>query len=130
MANRRSITLAASAIAAIAFAASAALAQDPVKVAPDTYKVVTENQYVRVLDVHLKPAGKSAMHSHPGYVAVALTACKVRFTSADGKTQVVDFKPGEPSWRDAESHSAENIGTSECHALNIEVKSAAEKSSK
>jgi len=111
--------------ASLAFSASGALAQDPTKVAPEIYKVTAENKYVRVLDIHLKAGGKSPMHSHPGYVAVALSPCRVRFISAQGKTQVVEFKPGEASWREAESHSVENVGTTQCHALNVEVKSAA-----
>lgn len=98
------------------------IAQDPVKVAPAIYKVSTENAQVRVLDVHLAAGGKVPMHSHPGYVAVALTACNVRFTSPAGKSQDVDFKPGDAAWRDAETHSVENIGKSECHVLNIELK--------
>ncbi len=104
------------------FASERALAQDPVKVAPGNYKVVVENSHVRVLDIHIKPGGKVAVHSHPGYVAVAFTPCKVKFTSSDGKTNEAEFKADEAVWRDAETHSAENIGTAECHALNIELK--------
>ena len=104
-----------------------AVAQDPVKVAPDNYKVTVNNSRVRVLDVHIKPGEKIPMHSHPGYVAVGITPCKVRFTSPDGKSAEVDLKEGETFWRDAESHAAENIGTAECHALNIEVKGASGK---
>jgi quercetin dioxygenase-like cupin family protein len=110
--------------ALLALSAGAALAQDPVKVAPETYKVTSDNQYVRVLEVHLKPGGKSPMHSHPGYVAVALTPCRVRFSGPDGKSQEVEFKGGESSWRDAESHSVENLGTADCRVMNIEVKNA------
>ena len=95
---------------------------DPVKAAPATYRVSTENQRVRVLDVHLAAGAKVPMHSHPGYVAVSLTPCKIRFTSADGKSQDLDFKAGDTSWRDAESHSTENIGKTACHALNVELK--------
>jgi beta-alanine degradation protein BauB len=114
-------------VALVALCASVVMAQDPAKVAPESYKVTSENKYVRVLDVHLKASAKVPMHSHPGYVAVGLTPCKVRFTSPDGKSQEADLEAGEPMWRDAESHSAENLGASECHALNIEVKAATAK---
>lgn len=123
--SKLNLTRYAALIAALsALSAGAALAQDPVKVAPEVYKVTSDNQYVRVLDVHLKPGGKSSMHSHPGYVAVALTPCRVRFSAPDGKSQEVELKGGESSWRDAESHSVENIGTADCHVMNIEVKNA------
>jgi quercetin dioxygenase-like cupin family protein len=111
-------------VALLALSASIGVAQDPVKVAPESYQVSSENNYVRVLAVHLKASAKGPMHAHPGYVAVALTPCKVRFTSPDGKSQDVDLKEGEATWRDAESHSVENLGASECRALNIEVKAA------
>ncbi|HEX2170445.1 MAG TPA: hypothetical protein VHF65_09110, partial [Nitrososphaera sp.] len=38
---------------------------DAVKVAPDSYKVVLENDAVRVLEVRIKQGTKSEMHSHP-----------------------------------------------------------------
>src|SRR5262249_29176482 len=127
MPNRQLVARGSILAAALLVLPSATLrAQDPVKVAPDNYKVASENAYVRVLDIHLAPGAKVATHSHPGYVAVALTPCKVKFTSG-GKTQEAEFKAGEASWRDAETHSAENVGTAECHALNIEVKAAKKK---
>jgi quercetin dioxygenase-like cupin family protein len=46
-------------------AAKTAMAQDPVKVEPNTSTVLLENDRVRVLDVQIKPGEKTAMHSHP-----------------------------------------------------------------
>ncbi len=105
-----------------------ASAQDPVKVAAGNYKVALENDRVRVLEVHVKPGEKVAMHSHPGYIAMALTPCKIKFTDAKGKSETADFKVNEVVWRPAESHAAENVGTQECHALNFELKGPAKKS--
>jgi quercetin dioxygenase-like cupin family protein len=100
--------------------------QDPLKVAPGTYKLVFENDRVRVLDINVKPGGKAAMHSHPGYVAIALDKkCKVKFTSLDGKEEQAEFKVGDTIWREAESQSVQNIGSTECHVLNIELKESA-----
>ena len=45
-------------------------AQDPVKVAPGIYKVILENDHVRVLEVTLKPGEKVPMHSHPASVVL------------------------------------------------------------
>jgi quercetin dioxygenase-like cupin family protein len=101
-----------------------ARAQDPVKLAPDTYKVAFENADVRALDIHVKPGGKVAMHSHPASVLTAYTPCQMRFTSSDGKSADAEFKPGDIVWRDAETHAGENIGTAECHVLQMELKHA------
>ena len=54
-------------------AVSAALAQDPVKVDPNHYKVEFENAQVRVLRIHYGAHEKSVMHYHPASVAVFLT---------------------------------------------------------
>ncbi len=97
-------------------------AQDPVKVAPDIYKVRLENDQVRVLDIHLKPGAKSPTHSHPAYVLVALSPCKVKFTLPGGKTTEAEIKLGEVAGSDPVTHSAVNVGSSECHVLNIELK--------
>ncbi len=105
-----------------------ARAQDPVKVAAGNYKVALENDRVRVLEVHIKPGEKVAMHSHPGYIAMALSPCKIKFTDAKGKSETAEFKVHEVVWRPAESHAAENVGTQECHAMNFELRGPAKKS--
>lgn len=104
--------------------------QDPVKVAPEIYKVLLENDRVRVLEVRLRPGKKSPMHSHPAYIIYALSTCKVRFTFADGKTKEVKTRPGEAAWSDAESHAVDNIGSTEVHILNIELKGTQEEEKK
>ena len=109
------------------FAAATALAQDPAKVAPNTHKVLLDNDRVRVLEVRVPPGGKSLMHSHPDYVAYAMGDYKVKFTYPDGKTAEVTGKAGQASWRKAETHAAENVGTAELHVLNIELKDVAGK---
>ena len=43
-------------------------AQDPVKTSPQYYKVLLENDQVRVLEYRLKAGEKEAMHSHPAGV--------------------------------------------------------------
>src|SRR5437899_6207120 len=98
------------------------LAQDPVKLAPDKYKVIFNNDKVRVLDVRLKPGDKSPMHSHPNYIVYPFNNSTVKFTSKDGKTAEVKSKAGQCMWRNAESHAVENTGKTEVHVLNIELK--------
>src|SRR6266545_5548670 len=82
--------------------------------APETYKMIFENEFIRVLDINLKKGKEAPMHSHPAYFAYALSSCKVRFTSADGKSQEVDMKAGDVQWREAEAHRSDNIGESDC----------------
>jgi hypothetical protein len=101
---------------------TAALAQDPVKVAPQAFTVKLDNAQVRVLEYRSKPGDKEAMHTHPASVVYALSACRLRYTAADGKVSELDVKPGEVMWRDPFSHAVENTGTTECHSILVEVK--------
>jgi quercetin dioxygenase-like cupin family protein len=103
-----------------AFCASSATAQDPVKVAPDMYKVRLDNARVRVLEVTGKAGQKSAMHKHPGYVVYSLGDGKVRFTDAKGTATEADLKAGEVMWRDAETHASEAV--TNIHAVLFELK--------
>jgi len=64
-----------------------AKAQDPAKVDPAHYKVIFNNPQVRILDVQLKPAEKTPMHSHPDLIAYSLTGRTVKSTLPDGKTK-------------------------------------------
>lgn len=97
-------------------------AQDPVKVDPKHFKVLLDNQDVRVLDVRLKPGEKSPMHSHSNHVVYWLAGSTIKFTSSDGKTNTVTTKAGRVVWRNAETHMAENTCRTESHALDIELK--------
>jgi len=44
---------------------------DAITVAPHLYKVLLDNDRVRVLEVRAQPGVTSALHTHPSYVAVA-----------------------------------------------------------
>jgi len=99
-----------------------AKAQDPAKVDPAHYKVLLDNEYVRILDVRQKPGDKSPMHWHPHHAVYWLTASTLKFTSSDGKTKTVTNKAGQVVWRDAETHTVEITGQTPSHALDIELK--------
>ncbi len=104
--------------------------QDPVKVAPKICKVLLENDQVRVLEIRIKPGEKLPMHSHPAYIVYALRTHKIRLTLPDGETKEVKVKAGGAVWSDAVSHAVDNIGTTEAHVLNIELKQANKKKKK
>ena len=97
-------------------------AQDPVKTSPQYYKVLLENDQVRVLEYHLKPGEKEAMHSHMTGVVYALSGGKLKFTYPDGKTEEKSAAAGETIWRDPTTHAVENVGDTEAHAIAIDLK--------
>jgi quercetin dioxygenase-like cupin family protein len=100
----------------------AASAQDPVKTSPQFYKVLLENDQVRVLEYHLKPGEKEPMHSHPAGVVYVLSGATLKFSYPDGRTEEKAAATGETIWRDPVTHAVENIGKTEAHALAMDLK--------
>jgi hypothetical protein len=98
------------------------MAQDPVKVAPHNYKVVFENERVRVLETRVKPGEKTPTHSHPASVIYSFGSSRSKFSFADAPAMERESKPGEVRWADPVTHAEENIGTTESHALIVELK--------
>jgi len=103
-------------------------AQDPVKTSPQYYKVLLENDQVRVLEYRLKPGEKEAMHSHPAGVVYVLNGGKLKFSYPDGRAEERTAASGETIWREPTTHAVENIGDSEAHAIAIDVKTSGKRS--
>src|SRR6267142_782364 len=97
-------------------------AQDPVKTSPQYYKVLLENDQVRVLEYHLKPGEKEGMHSHPAGVVYVLNGAKLKFSFTDGRTEERTAATGETIWREPVTHAVENIGKTEAHAIAVDLK--------
>lgn len=111
--------------------AESAEAQDAAAVQPRAYKVVLDNEMVRVLEFNSKPGMGicgNGMHSHPAHLTVALTPAKVRVRLPDGKEIVAENKAGDVFWAEAETHETENITGRNVRALIVELKPGAGKS--
>jgi beta-alanine degradation protein BauB len=93
-----------------------------VKVAPDSYKVVLENEAVRVLEVRIKQGAKSEMHSHPKSVAICLNDQRLKFTFPNGKRENTDLRRGQAVWLDGISHAVENVGNEDVSSVVVELK--------
>ena len=103
------------------------LAQDPVKVDPKHYTVVTDNDQVRILKVHYGAHEKSVMHSHPNLAAVFLNDSKGQFTFTDGKKQEFTAKAGDAQYEAAVTHLPENTGDNGMDLIVVELKGHAAK---
>ena len=111
----------------LVFLCATAFAQDVTSVAggPETHKVVLDNDKVRVLDVHIAPGQKVGMHSHPANVVYYDSDGKMKVTLPDGKSVVRDLKAGTSAWSDGATHAVENVGTTEIHLVQTEMKGTA-----
>jgi hypothetical protein len=96
--------------------------RDPVVTDGDKYKVVLENDRVRVLEYRDLPGQRTSPHHHPDFVLCALSAFKRKFVLADGKEAVREVLPGQVAWGKAHSHIGENVGTTDTHVLIVELK--------
>src|SRR6185369_2203841 len=88
--------------------AAAVMAQDPVPLYPGNYKVLLENERVRVLDFQLKKGAKEDFHAHPAAVTYVIGLFKIRFTFPDGSTRIREAKAGDVFYGDALTHASEN----------------------
>ena len=102
-----------------------ALCQDAPAAAPRSYRVVLDNERVRVLEFKSRPGFGvcgEGMHSHPDHVTVSLTGAKLKVTTADGKATFRDIAAGTVFYAPAETHSAEIIGGLGTRSYIIELK--------
>src|SRR5947208_14181865 len=96
------------ALALCCLGVTTARAQDPVQVAPNNFKVLLENDDVRVLDFHSKGGEKIPMHSHPAYLAYDISGTgTTRFTSPDGQTTESENKAGRTTWHQPAARGSE-----------------------
>jgi quercetin dioxygenase-like cupin family protein len=90
---------------------------------PDNFKLLLENEHVRVLQYTLLPGQLDHWHTHPPRVGYVLSGAKIRVTEADGSTHDYDEKTGDTYWGDfSPLHDTLNIGTTPYIALLVEVK--------
>ena len=114
-------------VVAFMVATAPALAQDAMKAAPQSFKERLNNDHVRVLEYSSKPGDKEAIHSHPAVLIYVIQGGKLRSTTPDGKSTDIEYKAGDVRWRDAITHTGENIGTTDIKALLVEVKAGKKK---
>jgi len=95
-----------------------------VDASPEVYKVIAENDQMRVV-VATWPAGyKDKIHSHPKmFAAYSLTDCHRKIYKADGSVDEKQLKAGSSRIiNPVKAHAFENVGSSECQNLLVELK--------
>lgn len=97
---------------------------DPVVTNPDHYKVVFENERVRVLEYTDQPGDRTTPHQHPDSVMHTLSGFRRRLVSGDTHRDV-ELESGLTGWLPAQDHYGENIGDTPTHVLFVELKETA-----
>lgn len=105
-----------------------AVAQDAAKVMPRAYRVVLENDKVRVLEFTGRPGMGicgEGMHSHPAHLTVVLTDWQGRASTPGSLERNRSRKAGDVFWSEAETHKVENTGKTNTRVLIVELKTPA-----
>jgi quercetin dioxygenase-like cupin family protein len=101
---------------------AAARAQDPAQTDGDKYKVLLDNEQVRVLEYSDLPGQRTHEHRHPAFVVYALAPFKRQLRLADGRVLTREFKAGDVLYSPGETHIGENVGTTATRVLMVEIK--------
>lgn len=96
---------------------------DPVVTNPQFYRVIFENERVRVLEYLDQPGDQSTPHRHPDSIMVTLSAFSRRLSTSDRSVDV-DLPAGIARWLPSQEHSGANIGETPTHTIFIELKEA------
>jgi hypothetical protein len=91
---------------------------------PSVYKLLYEDQNIRVISATWAKGVHDKPHSHPiPSVAYALDDCTLRLYAPDGTTRDITNKAGSATEVPiTPSHTAENIGPTDCYVVIVEHK--------
>ena len=96
---------------------------DPVKILPDKFKILLENEHVRVVQYSLKPGEKDDWHTHPGKSSYVVSGGKLKVHLETGEIILADEETGTASWMDyVGKHYVENIGNTTVIIVFTEIK--------
>ena len=94
---------------------------DPVATDPERYRVIFENERIRVLEYTDAPGDRTHDHEHPDSFMYALAPFRRRLVHGDQQRDV-EIAEGFSGWVPAQRHRGENIGDTPSHAIFVELK--------
>ncbi|HLF30049.1 MAG TPA: hypothetical protein VI566_03370 [Xanthomonadales bacterium] len=114
-------------LAVLAVSTSVAQDQiDPVSASPGLYRVLLENEHVRVVEYRIEPGQKEPWHTHPAKVMYVIEGGTLRITLTDGTSFISSEQAGDAHWMGPVGlHFGENIGHTPIRIVMVEVKAAA-----
>ncbi|PCI31487.1 MAG: hypothetical protein COB53_13140 [Elusimicrobia bacterium] len=95
---------------------------DPTIVAADNYKLLFENEKVRVIEMRMAPGTGDNKHSHRDQTVHFIKGGQIKVHLEDGTHIDWDFPDGHTVWHEAWTHRLENVGSTHLHAIILEPK--------
>ena len=98
---------------------------DVVTVSPDKYRILLENEHVRVVRYSLKPGEKDNPHTHPRKSSYVISGGTLRVYPEGGEPLDFEEVEGVAEWSEAtHKHYVENIGNTTITIVLTEIKAA------
>lgn len=99
------------------------LAQDAAVASPNIYKVLSENDQVRILQGTYPPGETENWHGHPPYFIYAVDSGSIKVESENGESKVFELKSGMSTKSPhVGKHRGTNVGNAPLRLLIIEFK--------
>jgi len=96
---------------------------DVLKVIPQNYKLVLENEHVRVIEARIPPGTVEPPHRHLSGVSIAMTDYDIEHLQPNGEwTPAMKRTPGVAYWSEGSVHQVRNVGKTTSHTIRIELK--------
>ncbi len=96
---------------------------DVLKVIPENYKLILDNQFVRVIEARVPPGTVEPPHRHMRGVSVCMTEYTIESRAVpNGEWVRSERKLGTVYWSDASLHQLRNVGETTSHTIRIELK--------
>ncbi|MGI5131944.1 cytoplasmic protein [Pseudonocardia sp. CA-107938] len=94
---------------------------DPLVTDPGLYRLLFENDRVRVLEYQDHPGDATHLHAHPDSVMITLGSFR-RVITAGGRDVDVALEAHQVRWLDAQQHQGRNVGDTDTHSIFVELK--------
>ncbi|MFF0902600.1 UNVERIFIED_CONTAM: cytoplasmic protein [Kocuria sp. CPCC 205316] len=96
------------------------MAQAPMTTDPHLYRVVLENEQMRMLEYRDHPGDRTHEHHQGDSVMVTLSALQREIT-VDGTARAVEMAAHHVQWLPAQNHVGHHVGTTDTRVLFIEL---------
>jgi quercetin dioxygenase-like cupin family protein len=98
--------------------------RDALTASPENFKLLLENEYVRVLEYTLNPGQKDHWHTHPPKSSYVVSGGQLKIYLENDSSFIATDTAGTASWMDyVGKHYVENIGTTPVKVILTEIKS-------
>ena len=93
---------------------------DAVEASPDNYKLLFENEAVRVIEMNVKAGKIDNQHSHRAETVYFISGGKVKIHLPDGNSMEAEILDGHVMYSEPWTHTVENIGDTDVKAIIVE----------